>query len=277
MKYFTKEWYHLMQRLDYTLCAKRIPDKDYSDSDIEELYEKELLEYCEENEQDLDDELRKEFRELYEENLKWMKYSNLPEWVFDEVDSRLIALELYPESVFDKLHEEEVKNEERFNAIMKAAEEEDKAHPELEDVREMLANHDATIMNIVADEDRIALTITDLYGLDEDIFEDKENPDTFEDIDEDDDFDDELFVEKEEIRKKLVFSGNAKISSDDGDKLVSALMKEASSEGPVITWLYEEVSKQDGTYFVDILACDNEFELYYIKIECEHITVIRES
>ncbi len=42
MRYFTKEWYDLMQRLDYTLCMKPIEDKVYSDDDIRALYEKEL-------------------------------------------------------------------------------------------------------------------------------------------------------------------------------------------------------------------------------------------
>lgn len=42
MKYFTKEWYNLMQRLHYTLCMRAIADKDYTDADIEALYKRKL-------------------------------------------------------------------------------------------------------------------------------------------------------------------------------------------------------------------------------------------
>ncbi len=38
MKYYTKEWYNLMQRFDYTLNAKKIPEKVYS-KDLELLEE----------------------------------------------------------------------------------------------------------------------------------------------------------------------------------------------------------------------------------------------
>lgn len=42
MKYFTKDYYNLMQCLGYTVCMKPIADKDYSDEDIAALYDKEL-------------------------------------------------------------------------------------------------------------------------------------------------------------------------------------------------------------------------------------------
>lgn len=39
MKYFTKEWYELMQHLDYTVGMEPIADKKYSDEEIAALYE----------------------------------------------------------------------------------------------------------------------------------------------------------------------------------------------------------------------------------------------
>ena len=42
MKYFTKEWYNLMQRLHYTLCMRPIADKEYTDAEIEALYKRKL-------------------------------------------------------------------------------------------------------------------------------------------------------------------------------------------------------------------------------------------
>ncbi len=40
MRYYTKQWYDLMQRLDYCICMKPIADKDYTDVDISALYDK---------------------------------------------------------------------------------------------------------------------------------------------------------------------------------------------------------------------------------------------
>lgn len=45
MKFYTKEWYELMQRLDYCLGMKPVEDKDYSDEDIRRLYERALKKY----------------------------------------------------------------------------------------------------------------------------------------------------------------------------------------------------------------------------------------
>ena len=42
MKFYTKEWYELMQRQNYTSGLKKIPDKVYTDEDIQEFYDKDL-------------------------------------------------------------------------------------------------------------------------------------------------------------------------------------------------------------------------------------------
>jgi len=42
MKFYTKEWYELMQRQNYTSGSKKIPDKVYTDEDIQAFYEKDL-------------------------------------------------------------------------------------------------------------------------------------------------------------------------------------------------------------------------------------------
>ena len=42
MKFYTKEWYELMQRMNYTTGMKKIPDKVYSDKDIQAFYDKDL-------------------------------------------------------------------------------------------------------------------------------------------------------------------------------------------------------------------------------------------
>ena len=42
MKFYTKEWYELMQRQNYTSGLKKIPDKVYTDEDIQAFYDKDL-------------------------------------------------------------------------------------------------------------------------------------------------------------------------------------------------------------------------------------------
>ena len=44
MKFFTKEWYELMQRQSYTSGMKKIPDKVYTDEEIKAFYDKDLKE-----------------------------------------------------------------------------------------------------------------------------------------------------------------------------------------------------------------------------------------
>ncbi|MBQ4563092.1 MAG: DUF4085 family protein [Lachnospiraceae bacterium] len=47
MKYFTKEWYDLMQRQFSTSGLRRIPDKPYSDGEIKQFYHQQLQEEIE--------------------------------------------------------------------------------------------------------------------------------------------------------------------------------------------------------------------------------------
>ena len=49
MKYYTKEWYNLMQCMDYTCGMRCIPDKEYTDADIKALYDKKLKKEIEKN------------------------------------------------------------------------------------------------------------------------------------------------------------------------------------------------------------------------------------
>ena len=42
MRYYTKEWYDLMQKTNYTFGMKKIPDQDYSNEEVKALYDKAL-------------------------------------------------------------------------------------------------------------------------------------------------------------------------------------------------------------------------------------------
>ena len=40
MKYYTKEWYELMQKQNYTLGIRKVPDKFYTNEEIQEDIQK---------------------------------------------------------------------------------------------------------------------------------------------------------------------------------------------------------------------------------------------
>lgn len=42
MSYYTKAWYDLMQKTNYTFRMKKIPDQDYSEAEIKAFYDKAL-------------------------------------------------------------------------------------------------------------------------------------------------------------------------------------------------------------------------------------------
>ena len=42
MRYYTKEWYELMQKTELTAGLRKVPDKKYTKKDIDALYEKTL-------------------------------------------------------------------------------------------------------------------------------------------------------------------------------------------------------------------------------------------
>lgn len=156
MRYYTKEYYTLMMSLGVADMYEPVIDKDYSDEEIEELYQKALDKYIEEEracydeppEFDLDenddpeyvemlkaeieeyenrepfdeDEAAEEFRENYEDNLEEPD-GDLPEWVRESVDPRILAMYFMPEKIYRKLADEDEANEEKFEELDEKAEE----------------------------------------------------------------------------------------------------------------------------------------------------------
>lgn len=156
MRFYTKEYYTLMMELGVSELYEPIIDKDYSDEEIEELYQKALDRYVEEERADYDEppefdpdeaadpeyaemlreeleeyenrepfdeqEAAEEFRETYEDNLEEPD-EDLPEWVREAVDKRILAMYFMPEKIYRKLTEEDAANEERFEALDERADE----------------------------------------------------------------------------------------------------------------------------------------------------------
>ncbi|MCR4679623.1 MAG: DUF4085 domain-containing protein [Lachnospiraceae bacterium] len=92
MKYLTKEWYIASQLYAKENCFEEIPDKKYSDEEIETLHSNKLSD-----------------ADFFEENYQlFMDNPNLfrPKWILDAVDHRLVALGLLPSSAYKRLSEE---------------------------------------------------------------------------------------------------------------------------------------------------------------------------
>ena len=156
MRFYTKEYYTLMMSLGVTEMYEPVIDKDYTDEEIEELYQKALDKYIEEERADYDappvlyldedgdpedleffrieteeyenrepfdeEETAEDFEEIYRDNLEDPD-EDLPGWVRDEVDPRILAMYFMPEKIYRKLSEQDADNEERFEALDERADE----------------------------------------------------------------------------------------------------------------------------------------------------------
>ncbi len=151
MKYYTKEWYQLMQRLHYTSGLTKIPDKIYSEQEIQAFY---------------DHDLQKEIthdRKFYETGSytpadtidcfqdcykKLLRYGGLhyPQWVCDTVDKRLLALNRMPASAYDQLRKEERVNQQAFQKIMDAAAVDLEKQDIPQEIRSQFHFHDADLL-----------------------------------------------------------------------------------------------------------------------------------
>ena len=136
-----------MMSLGVTDMYEPVIDRDYSDEEIEELYQKALDRYVEEERADHDEppvldiddiedpeaieffraeiieyenrepfdeeEAAEEFEEIYNANLEEPD-EDLPDWVKEAVDPRILAMYFMPEKIYRKLSEQDAANEEKF-------------------------------------------------------------------------------------------------------------------------------------------------------------------
>lgn len=190
MRYYTKEWYRLMMELGAADFFEPVEDKEYSEEELKELYEKMLRKSVEEDrelyneppefdlkeweenfpEEDFDpddymiadidingeeinfrnpqtyaelrqyqideyarevkefksrppfdeEEAAAEFEENYRDSLEEPD-EDIPAWVRESVDPRLIAMGVLPESVLEKLRSEEEDKERRHDELEELA------------------------------------------------------------------------------------------------------------------------------------------------------------
>lgn len=204
MRIYTKEYYTLMMSLDVAELYEPVIDREYSDEEIEELYQKALDRHIEEERADYDeppvldiddledpealeffrmesleyenrapfdeDRAAAEFEEIYKANLEEPD-EDLPEWVKEAVDPRILAMYFMPEKIYRELSEKDAANEEAFDALDERVDEayEDMAEDLPEEYEELLSTlddlEDSYVVSIDRSGDELEMK---LEGFDED-------------------------------------------------------------------------------------------------------------
>lgn len=305
MKYFTKEWYNLMQRLDYTICMKPVADKKYTDEDIAALYGKKLKaeiardrrEYNEPPQfieidfdgAELDDfaffdeetgtmkrpesievvkrgyeeekvraeeefanrppfdpqETVEAFEARYKGGLEH-GFSRFPDWVKDEVDIRLIALDCLPKSVYEKLKTEQKQNKAAFDKIGREARkvlgEESKKIPER--ILSEFGFHDGRVLSLDQVGSDLIMTVEE----------------------------DGVPYEGETPYVRVTFV-NGKIVERDENLTFEARYYELDGVQckAQCTWLYDELYKTEGGYEAHMLLADKD--LCYLTVACDDVVI----
>lgn len=208
--------------------------------------EAELREY--ENRPPFDEEeARREFEEDYRDNLEEPD-EDIPQWVRDEVDPRLIAMGVLPEGVYKKLMAQEEKMQERFDALDEAAD---------EALEEMYAQMPDEYTDLLDDMDNLDgdyvtgcemsdgdLTVT-LAGWDED---------------------------GEDVINRIVMS-DAEIIEDEGLSITSGTDEDGDIESDC-DLLYHEVYWSDDRFEVHMMF--ENHGLRYLTVRCGSLSIEQE-
>lgn len=167
MKYYTKEWYHLMQRMNYTCGMTVVPDKEYTDAEIRAFYKHDLEKEVEcdrsihRGEEPFDpSETVACFRDCYRGRLKYA-FSAYPAWVRETADKRLLALNRMTKSVYQRLSVEEAENKAAWEQINAAAVAELTAQNIPPELRDAFRFHDANVLKLEKDGQNVKMLLRD--------------------------------------------------------------------------------------------------------------------
>jgi hypothetical protein len=210
MRFYTKEWYALMQ--DTGSDFKKIPDGNYTDAEIDALYQKQLKKEIASDRRSynsepfflpLDDLITEEnfdpedwllvadektgavchpksarevrenleaqrrqaqeefenrppfdpaeaiqfFETAYQSKLNYYK-DTLPTWMTEQVDRRILALDLLPESAYRRYREESREKEKEWNKINRTAEKTLSGQNIPDHAAEAMQLHDASLLSL---------------------------------------------------------------------------------------------------------------------------------
>ena len=265
MRVYTKEWHELSDYLASVDLFEPIEDGDYSDADIEKLHQKALENYLKE-ERELYDEREpfneKEETELFEEMYKDSldePDEDIPAWIREAVDPRLIALGLLPEGIYKRLEEEMEAKQKRFEELDEIADrvleeyEDEEASEEYEDFEEKLSDmQSGYILSAGKVDSSYEIEIVD-WDFDED--EDEEDDET----------------EQAQVRRIFTFS-NADVIEDEG----LDIEPETDEDGDVMSnceLMDYELYNDNGRYEVHMLLDNGDHGLKYLTLSCDGLVI----
>jgi hypothetical protein len=206
-------------------------------------YEHEWAEY--ENRDEFDEEeAAEEFEEEYRDNLEEPD-EDIPKWVRDSVDKRLLAMYLLPESVYKKLKEEEEEKQIRFDELDELAdrleEEREESFPvEYEYISDYLDEVQLDYILDAAEKD--GDYVIEFAGWDE---------------------------EEETVRKWLVFEAAEMIENEE-----PVIHVETDEDGDIESdceLLDSELYYEDGRFEVHLLLDNEKYGLKYVTLKCDNI------
>lgn len=281
MRFYTKDYYTLMMSLGSASLYEPVIDKDYTDEEIEELYQKALDRYVEEERASYDEppeifydedgkpenledfalemaeyesrpafdeeEAASDFEDIYKDNLE-NPDEDIPQWVRETVDPRILAMYCMPEKTYRKLVEEDEANEERFDALDQRADEALEEMREVlpEEYEELMDNLDEMentyVISFAAEGDEIELA---LEGWDE---------------------------EGEEVTYKLRFD-EVEIIENEGIEVHSSIDEDGDLDSDC-EYLYSELYIEDGRPEVHLMFDNNG--LKYLTFRCSEAYTYQE-
>lgn len=248
MKYYTKEWYDLMQKQHYTSGMTVVPDKEYTEDEIRAFYEHDLAEEVEYSRSIYRGELPYDptetiacFRECYRNMLKYV-FSAYPAWVQETADKRLLALNRMTERVYQRLSLEETENKTTWKQINAAAEADLAAQKIPPEIRASFRFHDANVLRLEKDGKTVEMLLRD-GG----------------------------YIGGKTPYCLVTFRGVTRYEREKG----LVIRKKMGSDGVFdsnVVYLYDELYKTDAGYEVHMLLTGTT-ELRYVTVACEEIEV----
>ena len=283
MRVYTKEWHELSDYLVTVEDFEPVEDKEYTDAEIEELYQKRLEKYLDDQREmsreypDDDFFVEKDeiefFEEMYNDSLEDPD-EDVPAWIRESVDPRLLALGVLPESVYSKLKEEMTLKQKRFDELEELAErmyedgmhEDDEHYEEYDEaddvIGDIMGGYILDIRELDASVEIEYVTWDD--GDDDEDDEDDDDVD-FEDID----IDDEEDFEDVQIRRIATFSG-ARVIEYEKPEIKAEHDEDGDIESNCDLLDYELYYEAD-RFEVHMLLDNEEHGLKYLTLNCESV------
>lgn len=164
MKYYTKDWYYLMQNMNLAMDMECIIDQEYTDEDITAFYQADLAKAVENSTRlyalmgrsfDVADVIA-DFEKQYKVKCEHV-LDRYPEWVQDMVDPRLAALGRLPKTVYRRLSVMDKENSETFRMINDAAREDLDSQNLPEDFEYNFYFQDADVLSVKIAEENVEM------------------------------------------------------------------------------------------------------------------------